>query len=90
MGHDRVTADRLLSGLTRLNEGVADGLRVGLEGARSRATGTEPGRITELARQERRLVPTYRCPSPAGAEWLGASLGQARGQVVKVLHGKGQ
>ncbi|MEO3859382.1 Clp protease N-terminal domain-containing protein [Acrocarpospora sp. B8E8] len=99
-GHDRVTADHLLMGLARLDEGVAvmtlNSLGVDLGGTRTRAINADLVHLTELARREaaglgHRYVGTEHLLLGLlhmdGTEALGVGLQQVRDQVIKVLHG---
>jgi ATP-dependent Clp protease ATP-binding subunit ClpC len=99
-GHDRVTADHLLTGLARLDEGVAvltlNGLGVDLGATRTRAISADLVRVTEAARREaaglgHRYVGTEHLLlgllHENGAEALGISVRQARDQIIKILHG---
>ncbi|GAA1021278.1 hypothetical protein Aple_059850 [Acrocarpospora pleiomorpha] len=99
-GHDRVTADHLLMGLARLDEGVAvmtlNSLGVDLGHTRTRATSADLAHLTELARREafrlgHRYIGTEHLLLGLlhmdGTETLGVGLQQVRDQVIKVLHG---
>ncbi|MER5625708.1 Clp protease N-terminal domain-containing protein [Streptosporangium sp. NPDC002544] len=99
-GHDRVTADHLLTGLARLDEGVAvmtlNSLGVDLGATRPRAISADLVRLTEAARREaaglgHRYVGTEHLLlgllHEDGTESLGVGLQQARDQIIKVLHG---
>nr|WP_260407623.1 Clp protease N-terminal domain-containing protein [Planomonospora venezuelensis] len=100
-GDDRATAEHLLTGLARLDEGVAvrtlSSLGIDIDATRSRVARAELGRIVERARCEaaelgHRYIGTEHlllgviCEE--GTEALGVSLHQARDQVIKVLHGR--
>jgi ATP-dependent Clp protease ATP-binding subunit ClpC len=101
LSHDRVTADHLLMGLARLDQGVAiTTLRsLGCDlTTRAQETGVDLDHIVELARREAAglkhryigtehlLLGLLREERTAAA--LGVDLRQTRAQVVKVLHGK--
>jgi ATP-dependent Clp protease ATP-binding subunit ClpC len=102
LSHDRVTADHLLMGLARLDEGVAimtlRSLGCDLTDTRAQETGVDLDHVVEQARREAAglkhryigtehlLLGLLREERTAAA--LGVDLQQTRAQVIKVLHGK--
>ena len=102
LSHDRVTADHLLMGLARLDEGVAimtlRSLGCDLTDTRAQETGVDLDHVVEQARREAAglkhryigtehlLLGLLREERTAAA--VGVDLQQTRAQVIKVLHGK--
>ncbi|MGN9789344.1 Clp protease N-terminal domain-containing protein [Nonomuraea sp. ZG12] len=100
--HDRVTADHLLMGLARLDEGMAimtlRSLGCDLTAIRAQEIGVHLDHVVEQARREAAglkhryigtehlLLGLLREERTAAA--LGVGLLQTRIQVIKVLHGK--